>query len=71
MIVSNFDATFRVVASGLAVGIMPIPIRPASWPRPAWARRRFIVCFRKWADLQPAAQRMVDYLEGRADLADR
>ena len=80
MIVSNFDAAFRVVASGLAVGIMPmlagerfgalrrIKLIPLT---DAWARRRFIVCFRNWPDLQPAAQRIVDYLEGRADLADR
>jgi DNA-binding transcriptional LysR family regulator len=55
VIVSNFDAAFRVVASGLAVGIMPmlageqfgalrrIKLIPLT---DACARRRFIVCFR-------------------------
>ena len=71
VIVSNFDAAFRVVAANLAVGIMPIlggeqfgalrriKLIPLTDP---WARRRFIVCFRSYADLQPAAQRMVDHL---------
>ena len=32
----------------------------------AWAKRRFVVCFRSFDALQPAAQRMVDYLSSRA-----
>jgi len=32
----------------------------------AWARRRFVICFRAYDTLQPAAQHIVDYLEERA-----
>jgi DNA-binding transcriptional LysR family regulator len=74
VIVSNFDAAFRAVAAGLAVGIMPmlegeqfgalrrIKLVPLT---DRWARRRFIVCYRTWADLAPAAQRMVEHLTQR------
>ena len=69
--VSNFFSAFSVVASGLAVGIMPIltgepfgalrriKMVPLTDP---WASRRFVVCFRSHAHLQPAAIRMVDHL---------
>jgi DNA-binding transcriptional LysR family regulator len=31
-----------------------------------WAKRNFVVCFRDFESLQPAAQRMVDHLVERA-----
>jgi hypothetical protein len=33
----------------------------------AWAQRRFVVCFKSFDALQPAAQRMVVYLVSRID----
>jgi DNA-binding transcriptional LysR family regulator len=78
-IVSNFDAAFRVVAANLAISVVPqevgqtyarmlhvrtIPLTDA------WARRRFIVCFRAFETLQPAAQQMVEHLVARADAPD-
>lgn len=71
VIVSNFDAAFRVVAANLAVGVLPqqlgrqyarlsgITMLPLV---DAWARRLFVVCFRDYDELSPAAQSMVDHL---------
>lgn len=71
VIVSNFDAAFRVVAANLAVGVLPMQIGaqyeallgvrmiPLS---DAWARRRFVICFRDEDGLPPAARRMVEHL---------
>jgi len=73
VIVSNFDSAFRVVAANLAVGVLPrevglqyatsrnirmIPLTDS------WAKRNFVVCFRDYNSLQPAARRVVDYLVG-------
>lgn len=74
-IVSNFDAALRVVAAGLAISVVPaqvgqryaamlgIRVLPLA---DDWAHRRFIVCFRDFDTLQPAARRMVEYLHARA-----
>jgi DNA-binding transcriptional LysR family regulator len=74
-IVSNFDAALRVVAAGLGISVIPaqvgeryggmlgIRVVPLS---DAWALRRFVVCYRDFDSLQPAAQRMVEYLHARA-----
>ncbi|WP_069263669.1 LysR family transcriptional regulator [Paraburkholderia nodosa] len=74
-VVSTLDAAFRVVAANLGISVVPqevsntyrrimdvhtIPLTDA------WARRRFIVCFRAFDTLQPAAQRMVEHLVERA-----
>src|SRR6185312_5336783 len=71
MIVSTFDATFRVVAANLGISVVPaeiggtytrifdVKIVPLTDP---WAERRFAVCFKDYAALQPAAQRLVDHL---------
>ncbi len=71
VVVSNFDAAFRVVAANLAVGVLPLQlgrqyaqlwgVRMVSLAD-AWAKRRFIVCFRDYDALAPAAQNMVDHL---------
>lgn len=75
VIVSNFDAAFRVVAANLAISIVPsevgesykntlgIKIIPL---RDAWAARRFAVCYQTIGTLQPAARRMVQHLVGCA-----
>ncbi|CAD6560285.1 LysR family transcriptional regulator [Paraburkholderia sabiae] len=75
VIVSSFDAAFRVVAAGLGISVIPVEV--AETYRPVlgvkvikltddWAERRFVVCFRNLESLQPAAQRLVDYLASRA-----
>jgi DNA-binding transcriptional LysR family regulator len=78
VIVSNFDAAFRVVAANLGISVVPaevgetyiptlgIKVIPLTEP---WAQRRFVVCYRDFATLQPAAQRMVDHLAERATRA--
>jgi DNA-binding transcriptional LysR family regulator len=75
VIVSNFDAAFRVVAAKLGISVIPAEVG-SSYARlhgikviplsDAWARRRFVVCFRDFDSLQPAAQKMVEHLEARA-----
>jgi DNA-binding transcriptional LysR family regulator len=75
VIVSSFDAAFRVVAAGLGISVVPVEVaetyRPVLGIRvipldDAWALRRFIVCFKNFDALQPAAQRMVEHLVERA-----
>jgi len=77
VIVSSFDAAFRVVAAGLGISVVPAEVSSAYSPRlgvriipltDAWAQRRFIVCFKRFDALQPAAQRMVEHLIGRASV---
>jgi DNA-binding transcriptional LysR family regulator len=75
VIVSNFDAAFRVVAANLGISVVPLEVGE-TYTRmldvkvipltDAWAHRRFVVCFRDFDGLQPAAQRMVDHLVDRA-----
>lgn len=75
MIVTTFDATFRVVAANLGISVVPaevartyaqlfaMKIVPLT---DAWAERRFALCFKDYEALQPAAQRLVDHLTNRA-----
>jgi DNA-binding transcriptional LysR family regulator len=75
VIVSNFDAAFRVVAANLAISVVPVEVG-ASYAgmlgikiiplTDRWAERSFAVCFQKFDALQPASQRMVDHLVQRA-----
>ena len=76
VIVSNLDATFRVAAAGLGISVVPVEVAktyrrslglrvvPLS---DAWAYRRFIVCCRDFVALPPPAQRLAEYLGGRAE----
>ncbi|QGZ59342.1 LysR family transcriptional regulator [Paraburkholderia acidiphila] len=74
-VVSTLDAAFRVVAANLGISVVPEEVSH-TYRRimdvhtialtDAWARRRFIVCFRAFDTLQPAAQRMVEHLVERA-----
>jgi DNA-binding transcriptional LysR family regulator len=75
VIVSNFDAAFRVVAANLGISVVPVEVGDAYRPTlgihlipltDPWAQRRFVVCYRNFDALQPAAQRMVDHLAERA-----
>jgi DNA-binding transcriptional LysR family regulator len=75
VIVSTFDAAFRVVAAGLGISVVPAEVAETYRRvlgvriiplKDAWAQRRFVVCFRQFDALQPAAQRIVDYLAGRS-----
>lgn len=73
-IVSTFDASLRVVASGLAVSIIPRMIVDRAHPQGVatvaldepWARRRFAIGFRSHAALQPSAARLLEFLHQRA-----
>jgi DNA-binding transcriptional LysR family regulator len=76
VIVSSFDAAFRVVAAGLGISVVPVEVAERYLPvlgiriiplTDAWAQRRFVVCFKSFDALQPAAQRMVEYLVNRVD----
>jgi LysR substrate binding domain len=74
VIVASFDAAFRVVAAGLGISVVPVEVAETYRPVPgikfisltdAWAQRRFVACFKIFDALQPAAQRMVEYLVSR------
>lgn len=74
-VVSNFDAAFRVVASNLAISVIPaqvvlpyaqlmgIKVIPLT---DNWAKRTFAICHRNDSGLQPPAQRMVEHLVRQA-----
>jgi DNA-binding transcriptional LysR family regulator len=75
VVVSNFDAAFRVVAAGLGISVVPVEVG-ASYVRmlgirlvplaDAWAQRRFVVCCRSFDTLTVPAQRMAQHLVQRA-----
>jgi DNA-binding transcriptional LysR family regulator len=76
VIVSNFDAAFRAVAANLGVSVIPMQVGSAYASlanvrllplTDSWAMRRFAVCFKDEAALQPAALRMVEHLAGKAE----
>jgi DNA-binding transcriptional LysR family regulator len=74
VIVSNFDAAFRVVAANLGIAVVPRQVGAAyvaSGVRlvglsDAWARRRFAVCFRP-GGLTAAGERMCEHLAALAE----
>lgn len=80
VIVSNFDAAFRVVAANLAISVIPVEVG-ASYATSlgvhlipladAWSLRKFAVCFADFDALQPAVRRMVEHLVERAAEAER
>ena len=79
-IVSNFDAALRVVAADLGVSVVPLEVglRHAAGLDvrlvpldEAWAERRFAICFRSFAALPPASQRLVEHLAACAADAAR
>lgn len=75
VVVSNFDAAFRVVGANLGISVVPQQVSQmyvsAGQVRMVrllndWAQREFAVCFRRHGDLTPAAARLADYLEAKA-----
>ncbi|MFM2404862.1 MAG: hypothetical protein RL223_2742 [Pseudomonadota bacterium] len=70
-IVSTFDASLRVVASGLAISVIPRGVvSRAGMPGVVcialdepWARRQFSLVCRRQLPLAPAAARLRDYLQ--------
>jgi DNA-binding transcriptional LysR family regulator len=76
-VVSNFDAAIRVVSANLGVSVIPMQAGAAYASQShvklipltdAWAARRFAVCFRDEAGLQPAALRLVEHLSSAAGM---
>jgi DNA-binding transcriptional LysR family regulator len=79
-VVSNFDASFRVVAANLAISVVPVEVGgpyaemlgvkivPLT---DAWAHRRFAICFQKLDALQSPVRRLVEHLAERAADAQR
>jgi DNA-binding transcriptional LysR family regulator len=79
-VVSNFDASFRVVAANLAISVVPVEVgRPYAEMlgvkivplTDAWAHRRFAICFQKLDALQSPVRRLVEHLAERAADAQR
>ena len=75
VLVSNFDAAFRVVSANLAVGVIPAEISTlyasASQVKMIplsddWAQREFSICFRDFNSLPVAGQRLVENLAGKS-----
>lgn len=79
VVVSNFDAAFRVVAAGLGISVVPRQVSEiyvsAGQVRIIpllndWAHREFAICYRRHGDLTPAAGRLLEFLVDQATLAD-
>lgn len=78
VIVSSFDASFRAVAAGLGIAVLPqqlmkfyasaVNVQTIALSD-AWAIRRFALCFRDPGMLSAPARRVVEYLSARADTA--
>ncbi|GAC1331959.1 MAG: LysR family transcriptional regulator [Collimonas sp.] len=77
VLVSNFDAAFRVVAANLAVSVIPAEISTlyASALKvkmipltDAWARREFSICYRDFDALPVAGQRLVENLVSKSQI---
>lgn len=76
VVVSNFDAAFRVIAAGLGVGVVPREVSriyvSANQVRIVpllneWAHRRFAICYRP-GELTPAAERLLEFLVNKAEI---
>lgn len=74
-VVSSFDAALRVVAANLGISVIPAEVGEIYQTSrrirtialtDAWAQRRFVICYRDFNALPPAAQRMVEHLAARA-----
>ncbi len=74
VIVSSFDAGFRVVSANLGISVVPVEVATVYMKlhgirviplTNAWAARRFAIFFQKFETLQPAARGLVDHLVRR------
>lgn len=75
VVVSNFDAAFRVVGAGLGISVVPREVSRIYVSAGQveivtllndWAQRQFAICFRKEQDLTPAATRLLEFLSDQA-----
>lgn len=75
VVVSNFDAAFRVVSAGLGISVVPREVSSIYMAsgqittvrlQNDWAQREFAICFRRWSDLTPAAERLLEFLSLQA-----
>lgn len=75
VLVSNFDAAFRVVGAGLGISVVPREVSQMYVSSghvrvvpllDAWARREFAICYRRQSDLTPAAERLLHFLRQQA-----
>jgi DNA-binding transcriptional LysR family regulator len=75
VVVSNFDAAFRVVSAGLGISVVPRQVSQiyvsAGQVRIIpllndWAHRQFAVCYRGQSDLTPAAEKLLAFLVQQA-----
>jgi len=80
VVVSSFDAAFRVVGAGLGISVVPREVSgiyvSAGQVRLVpllndWALRQFAVCYRQQNELTAASQRLVDYLCDRASQTEK
>lgn len=71
VVVSNFDAAFRVVAAGLGISVVPRQVAGIYVSAGQvkiirllndWAHRQFAICYRRQPELPPAATRLLHYL---------
>lgn len=71
VVVSNFDAAFRVVGSNLGISVVPEEVSKmyvsAGQVKKVkllnkWAKRNFSVCCRSDVDLHPAARKLMEFL---------
>ncbi|MBP7565805.1 MAG: LysR family transcriptional regulator [Burkholderiaceae bacterium] len=71
VVVSNFDAAFRVVGAQLGISVVPREVSPPYVSSGQvrivpllndWAHRQFAICFRDRSELTPAAERLLDFL---------
>jgi len=71
VLVSTFDAAFRVVGAGLGISVVPREVSRMYVSagqvrvialRDEWAQREFAICFRRHSDLTPATARLLDFL---------
>ncbi|MGF7190939.1 DNA-binding transcriptional LysR family regulator [Robbsia andropogonis] len=78
VIVSNFDAAFRVVASGLGISVIPVEVATTYQSvfkvkiiplTDTWTKRNFVVCFKQFNFLQAPAKALVEHLTRRAEKA--
>lgn len=75
VVVSNFDAAFRVVGANLGISVVPIEVSKMYVSAGQvkivkllndWAKRRFTLCYRMKPDLTPAAERLLNFLQAKA-----
>lgn len=75
VVVSNFDAAFRVVAARLGINVVPREVNglyvSAGHVRIIsllndWAHCEFAICYRRHGDLTPAAERLLEFLVEQA-----